>query len=90
MNRCASLLLAALLALRLAPATAGEEEPLRFKPSDHPTACPPGEHPKNGCLVVTGKNLEVESAWKKVDDAQRTNDALKGIEGKRLMYRTAN
>jgi len=38
---------------------------LRFKPSDRPTTCPKSAHPKNGCLLVTGDNLDTQAIWKR-------------------------
>ena len=43
--------------------SAPPEDFLRFKPSDRPTPFPAPVHAKNGCLAVTGTNLDSQAIW---------------------------
>jgi hypothetical protein len=52
---------------------------LRFKPSDRPTACPPDVHPKNGCLFVTGANLDTQSIWKQFERTAFLGESGAGV-----------
>lgn len=86
MNGYAGLVLAAFLSTRITAATSAE--PLRFTPSDHPTACPAQEHPKNGCLAVTGTNLDPKSHWRRFERTALLGEGTAAVPAGCIAVRT--